>query len=685
MNEPHFTRRTHFTPRWKLLARAYLPSIICGLAISTFVFGLTGFVVQYLEFKNEPPVADISIPIYKTIQLFLLNSGAEDDADSHPKNTLLAVARGSAALLVIVISGAAIWRLIENIRALPRHLMQSDHILICGLGQIGLQLLDDLDKRGEARKVVIIERDAQNPWLDYARDRDAEVIIGDAARADTLNEARVAYAKQVFAVMGDDGLNLEVAAEVGSAVLKRAVKRTTKLQLFISIYDVQLASTLRPFCPSLQNADGIEVHVFNVPRSAAVRMVTHGLWEHAPKKEGEVAHYVILGFGSMGQALAVQLAQLGHFPNRKRSRFTIADHNIRSKSRTFISHFSRFSAWTDDLLRPGNLKVDADSDADEWWYNKDPLPQGIAVPGAPDAIQYVCNAEYVNLPGGRADERFAHRMVGLFSKPNVKPVVFVCGSEDRDNFDVAVQLGSHFANLGRPDIPIFVWLPRQPALAEALRRRAEPNAQTELASQDNSSVATSPNGWTVGDSTQPLLHFLPFGEWVTAAGYTEVTEPIREKIGRKLHENYCEHAVRQNPDSKQHAWADLRDEFRESSRIAADHVFIKMKTLEMIRRSRGAPMFPIDELDEGTPEEQLLLAEMEHNRWVAERLLAGWRYAPAGSTSGETTANKLRKLNHTLVPWQKLRKDRHKDLNQITAALREIRDDGFDCRTDSNA
>jgi hypothetical protein len=37
MNEPLSTRRAHFTPRWKLLARAYLPSIICGLAISTLV------------------------------------------------------------------------------------------------------------------------------------------------------------------------------------------------------------------------------------------------------------------------------------------------------------------------------------------------------------------------------------------------------------------------------------------------------------------------------------------------------------------------------------------------------------------------------------------------------------------------------------------------------------------------
>jgi hypothetical protein len=40
------------------------------------------------------------------------------------------------------------------------------------------------------------------------------------------------------------------------------------------------------------------------------------------------------------------------------------------------------------------------------------------------------------------------------------------------------------------------------------------------------------------------------------------------------------------------------------------------------------------------------LAEMEHERWMRQKLEAGWRYA--------TKTNKKRKLHDALLPWRKL-------------------------------
>jgi NADH dehydrogenase FAD-containing subunit len=45
--------------------------------------------------------------------------------------------------------------------------------------------------------------------------------------------------------------------------------------------------------------------------------------ERRPVEEQESAHFVIVGFGEVGQELAVKLAQMAHYENLKRSRMTI--------------------------------------------------------------------------------------------------------------------------------------------------------------------------------------------------------------------------------------------------------------------------------------------------------------------------------------------------------------------------
>jgi len=666
-------RRTHVTPFWRRFARRWLATVVCSLAIATFVFGLIGFTWQYgasisiqTESKEKPgveanPVSgkvsnseinepkpllskDWSIPVFKTVQLFLLNSGAEDDSD-HPSNWLLMIARLSAALLFLVVSGTVILRVLDEVRRLPRLLTRREHVVICGLGQIGLQLLDDLDSDGRAKEVVIVENNPANPWLEYARNMGATVITGDSTKANTLFEARAAHASEVFVVNGDDGVNLEVVAELGILLEDPKLDRKEKrLHVHVHIVDTNFATTLRPYCGVLHDSPKMSVQVFNVPRTAAARLVTNQLWSHVPKHEDEVAHFVILGFGAMGQALAIQLAQIGHFPNRKRSRFTIADRDVCKGSSSFLSRYPRFTSWTDG--EDGKLGVDSFStEADAWNWNESPLPNELRV-SSPDAIQYVCNAEFVELPVGRSDERFALKLANQFCSAAVKPVIFICDQHDRDNFEMAVQLRDQLSCQGCVDVPIFVWLPRQPALADTLARTGEGS-------------------------------FVPFGECRSSASYLEITDPIRERIGRKIHDDYEQQAVKTGSKKVKKPWTDLRDDFRESNRVAADHLLIKLATLGFqIRRSLDEIKKPV-KFDSITQAQAQLLAEMEHNRWVAERLLAGWRFAPKGDTPEATEANKKRKLNHNLVPWSRLHEEQKKDFDQVRTVLWECQKDHF--------
>lgn len=173
-------RRRYLAPYWKRLSQRWLATVIFSLAVTTFVCGLSGFAWQYAAFTSidrvaeaidplkSQPSQDWSIPMYKTVQLYLLNSGAEDDPD-HPSNLLLIIARFAAATLFLVVSATVISKVLDDVRRLPSHLMRRDHVVICGLGQIGLQLLDDLHMKGRASEVVIVENDHENCWLEYAK------------------------------------------------------------------------------------------------------------------------------------------------------------------------------------------------------------------------------------------------------------------------------------------------------------------------------------------------------------------------------------------------------------------------------------------------------------------------------------------------------------------------------------
>ncbi len=621
------SRRLLRASAWRLVARRWLGIAIGSLALATFVLGLGGFTWQYAGKPHAP--FDFTIPLFKTVQLFLLNSGAEDDAD-HPSNWLLMLARLSTSLLFLVVSSTVILRVLDEIRKLPRQLSLKRHRVICGLGAIGLQLLHDLKDRDSKAAVVVIEPDESNPGLEHARALGADVVVGDATRALVLREARAAHAEEVFAVTGDDGANVELAAELAAVIAKDAKPSPdNKTRLHLHIADTQLAVSLQPNVAALHDGGHLAVHVFNVPRNGAARLATQRLHDYTPRLPDEVAHFVIVGFGAMGQTLAVQLAQMGHYANLKRPRFTIADADP-ANFRTFLARYPRFTTWSPTPTSPlGIAQFSAKSDS--WSDSSGPLPAGLRVEGE-HAIQYACCAQFRALDSA-GDEGFARELAGHFGQGGVKPIVFVCGQKDRENFDAAVRLSAQLACQGVADAPMFVWLPRQPALAGELAKGAR---------------------------------FQPFGECRDAASHDEIVRPLRESLGRVLHEDYERQQAAKSMDYQPQPWAALREEMRESNRQAADHLQVKLAHHDLTA---------VHKLDAKTPSkldlsnvDMELLARMEHNRWIAERLLAGWRYAPEPSTKDEKSANKARRLNANLVPWEALTDEvRAYDFNQVRA------------------
>ncbi len=116
-----------------------------------------------------------------------------------------------------------------------RRLHMRDHIVLCGLGHVGVRILEELRKLGE--EVVVIEQAEDSRFLDEARQQHVPVLIGDMRRPATLERANIKEARSLIAAGDDDLANLEAALNA------RAVR--PDIRVVLRIFDSNLAGKLR--------------------------------------------------------------------------------------------------------------------------------------------------------------------------------------------------------------------------------------------------------------------------------------------------------------------------------------------------------------------------------------------------------------------------------------------------------
>jgi Trk K+ transport system NAD-binding subunit len=122
-----------------------------------------------------------------------------------------------------------------------RRRRMQDHIVLCGLGNVGFRVLEHLLRLGQ--EVVVIEKDEDCKFIPEARKMGVSVIVGDIRTASALEEAEIAKAKCLISVSDEDLANLE------SALNARAVKE--QIRVVLRMFDQGLANKIR---------DGFGIH-----------------------------------------------------------------------------------------------------------------------------------------------------------------------------------------------------------------------------------------------------------------------------------------------------------------------------------------------------------------------------------------------------------------------------------------
>lgn len=221
---------------WRTLAEVDLPVKICTavlvsvILISTFILDLT---------LPEHPKHPLAHAFFRTISLMATGADMHEDELKEGWQKFFASGlriMGAAllgaftAILTNYLLRARLGGALE-IRRIP----DSGHIVVCGLGNIGFRVVEELVKSGE--RVVVIEQTRDSRFVGTARRLGVPVLIGDATVMEVLRQAHVVQSRAVIAATSDDLINLEVA------LLARELNPTKRVVLHLS--DPNLAQLLR--------------------------------------------------------------------------------------------------------------------------------------------------------------------------------------------------------------------------------------------------------------------------------------------------------------------------------------------------------------------------------------------------------------------------------------------------------
>jgi hypothetical protein len=598
-----------------------------------------------------------------TLQLFVLGVPAEE-LRSWPGRlaALLGPLATSAAVIIAFGERARRWAELAWLRWRPA----SDVFIGGGELAAGIATRRHAMLREEGGKIVGMDRAEESSLARAMEDFRLPSFMhaGDALSTGALEPLRLHAAQRVWIATGDELRNLEVARRVQSTITAgahRSGEARGATKVLVSVRGRHLIRAKDALYPIQKHAERLEIEFFSVARLAARGL----LLEHPPQvaAAGDAVHILVIGGGEYAEALIVHSAQhLVHHDDPARCvRITWAGMNASDALRRLRKRFPALAAEREgdavlaDLLPLARIEV----------FDVNPLN---LMPGDWRALQ----------------------------RTHAFCVVYVVDNRDIVTVNAALRAASLRGLM--PDTVAC-----EPSIVACLHQAAG-----SICSMHGS---TGPDARAVDPLALQGVHAFNVFDRCFPDDEREPGER-QDRRAMVLHAIYrrtvSPDGSAARPDSAQDALADASlawrkersEDYRWSSRMAADHVDIKLdllaqrlreigtqnlaalshklrqwRTLEAEQPGMLARTFA-EALAADGGELRRWLARIEHRRFVVERLLEGWLPMP-GQQPHEAHAGNRRereeevrslRLNTTLKPFDELSAaDQEADFSMIDA------------------
>jgi hypothetical protein len=723
---PH---RTSFLMRLLEHCIAFAATRRAWILVVVLVFGLlSGGLGAWLSTApsgatlGQFPLETLTDALYDGAEQLTINGQISSD-----DSVFTRMARVSALAAVLLLAYESIQQLFAKTWLQWWISRRKKHVVICGLGKTGVAILTDLTQAQDPSTlrnrsdVIVIERDPHNPNIPWAEARGAAVVIGNAADEILLEQVRAHRAADVIFTSGSDELNLEGAYDLMRLINQHRKTSPKDLpRLFVHLCNLRLETMLaqakkRALVPpqgeenkeseSIHSdmRDRIIVRPFNALDGAIQALLDVEVLERRPKKLNEVAHFVIVGFGDVGQEVAVKIAQLAHYENLKRSRMTIVTSDKQAEEH-FKSLYPKFFPNLESLKDKLNERS-PDSPGydpwmpfpalDDWAFGVHTVKQTlndlerpgkmkeVIIADLSRGIEFAVNGGFCNVAGGVTSNEVIDQLINLAYRPGVRPMVLICNADDelncadavelRDILDSRLKSRNNDGNQAYTDpeehrITILPYVPNRPML------------QSLLAPPDKAGA-----------------DLIPWGDCRVSCTYDALTTDLHRLLAQEIAHDYDlkeaqKEAKKENKQAPGRADICLKplDAMtalnRHSNLMAAAHLNAKLAPLNLraqsfktgettnylneqniqceISKTKPPPSSENTSSEntssENTPSENTStqiapppvhdqVARMEHHRWIAERLLLDWSF---GDRNGKGTPEN--NCRTSLVDWENL-------------------------------
>lgn len=493
-------------------------------------------------------------------------------------------------------------------RSLARifNLGAANHIVIAGDSPAALSLA--LDCRAKDDAVIMIAPSLAEETALGLRRKGVIVLEGEATHPETLSTARAEHAAHVVAFEPDDTANLQIEAAVRRLAESR--RRRRPIGVHVSTRSPQLLKEAREMA-SLQarkqkHAPAVDPKPFSLEEMAAralVQQESQVMLSLAQQLGQDRLHVVFFGFDRAAEALA---------------------------ERVFMSLWSaHFEAPRVTVLAPNPSEAEAGFRA----RHREAFAHTTI--WTPDIAFLAFDWEAASIGA---------EVLDMVEQARGKPTaVVVSTGADPGNIHLAIALKRACNHKNRWPAPIYM---RETSQSEFSRQYAK------------------------GDDTPELDAYLQaFGAHQTTATRERVINGSLDRGAAIAHEHYtrglgarADALPMRELQAAMRDWDEVLETYRAANRAVADSAMTKLWDVgwrPAVKGEKGdtAPTVPADLLQK--------MAQREHDRWMAERLMSGWR----PTALGEARDNDLM-AHDKLVPWDALTEDdRSNDAVQVRAAM----------------
>ena len=204
------------------------------------------------------------------------------------------------------------------------------NLVVGGLGWRAFQFIQSCER---THKVVAIEQNEDNPFVERAREQGFAVIIGDVLDPKIFKQVNLRYAKDLVAFTGNDGTNVELTLKAREYV-RISHPPNTHLRIHLHASDSNLADRLESYPKFFAEYDLAEISFFSVyDLSARILFQNYPPDLYADVFGQEQVHIALYTFDRMATHILLEAAFMCHFRNSSRTRFTVFDIDSEEKQK----------------------------------------------------------------------------------------------------------------------------------------------------------------------------------------------------------------------------------------------------------------------------------------------------------------------------------------------------------------